>query len=260
MERQEAIAQLARNQIARRSDFAASLVQQYYRKGRLSNKQWYWVFKLIETPEPKITETVDATRIIELFEEAKKSRKYPKVVAANDAITLRFTMAGERAGFPGSINLIDNDTREWLGRIHTNGNVQFTRRADAETVRRATSLVRDFAQDPVAVARRSGHITGECCFCSKGLTDDRSRHAGYGPVCAKRFGLEWGGDLSKDVDSAGKVWFAEQDGQYQIVNIDSVVGEVNGELAWVQQGNAAALSFETQDDAKTEWAWAKLNG
>jgi hypothetical protein len=37
-----------------------------------------------------------------------------------------------------------------------------------------------------------GHETGVCCFCSRGLTDERSVTVGYGPICAERYGLPWG--------------------------------------------------------------------
>jgi hypothetical protein len=37
-----------------------------------------------------------------------------------------------------------------------------------------------------------GHQYGNCVFCSKDLTDDRSVTVGYGPVCAKNNHLPWG--------------------------------------------------------------------
>jgi hypothetical protein len=52
--------------------------------------------------------------------------------------------------------------------------------------------LREFAADPVAVARAYGHAVGSCCFCGHELTDGRSVAMGYGPVCAEHYGLEWG--------------------------------------------------------------------
>jgi hypothetical protein len=37
-----------------------------------------------------------------------------------------------------------------------------------------------------------GHATGCCVFCARELTDDRSVHVGYGPVCAANNALPWG--------------------------------------------------------------------
>jgi hypothetical protein len=41
-------------------------------------------------------------------------------------------------------------------------------------------------------AREFGQLYGMCCFCSRGLTDERSIDVGYGPVCAEKNGLAWG--------------------------------------------------------------------
>lgn len=49
-----------------------------------------------------------------------------------------------------------------------------------------------FANDPAKAAETYGLVTGECMFCSKALDDERSRVVGYGPTCAKKFGLPWG--------------------------------------------------------------------
>lgn len=43
-----------------------------------------------------------------------------------------------------------------------------------------------------ADAAKFGHITGQCVFCARKLTDERSIAVGYGPVCAEREGLPWG--------------------------------------------------------------------
>jgi hypothetical protein len=47
------------------------------------------------------------------------------------------------------------------------------------------------AADPAKAAAESGHLTGRCSFCSRTLDDSRSVQHGYGPQCAKKFGLPW---------------------------------------------------------------------
>lgn len=42
-------------------------------------------------------------------------------------------------------------------------------------------------------AAQFGHDYAHCVFCSKALTDERSTTVGYGPDCAERVGLPWGG-------------------------------------------------------------------
>lgn len=44
-------------------------------------------------------------------------------------------------------------------------------------------------------------VVGEvhCRFCRQGLTHPASAYAGYGPVCAKKYGLPWGATSSEEV-------------------------------------------------------------
>ena len=37
-----------------------------------------------------------------------------------------------------------------------------------------------------------GHRTGQCVFCFRDLSDERSVHVGYGKECASKHGLPWG--------------------------------------------------------------------
>jgi hypothetical protein len=54
-------------------------------------------------------------------------------------------------------------------------------------------LLLEFNDDPVAVSRRLGHVSGRCCYCGLSLTDYRSTAVGFGPVCSRNWGLheEW---------------------------------------------------------------------
>ena len=54
-------------------------------------------------------------------------------------------------------------------------------------------VLRRFADDPVGTARLFGRLTGQCCFCCKALSNPPSVNAGYGPYCASKYGLPWGG-------------------------------------------------------------------
>lgn len=49
-----------------------------------------------------------------------------------------------------------------------------------------------FAADPVAMSKAYADEFEECGYCGRGLTDPRSTSHGYGPVCAKNYGLPWG--------------------------------------------------------------------
>jgi hypothetical protein len=45
---------------------------------------------------------------------------------------------------------------------------------------------------PQEAAKNYGRLTGRCCFCQLPLTRSESIAAGYGPVCAGNYGLQWG--------------------------------------------------------------------
>lgn len=54
------------------------------------------------------------------------------------------------------------------------------------------SFLDSFMADPVGVMAQTGKDVNRCCYCTSPLEDDRSRQAGYGPICAARWGLPWG--------------------------------------------------------------------
>ncbi len=174
-------------------NFAADLV----RKGRkwgLSNKQMFWVDKFINgevNAEPAKLEGFGA--IVDLLTDASANLKYPKVrLRTEDGQAVVFGLAGGRARFPGSVNVTDGGRygdNVWFGRIHLDGVWQLPGKEVADEVR---FLVQAFADDPSGVASNHGHLSGNCAFCLKTLTDERSLDAGYGPVCAGNFGLPWG--------------------------------------------------------------------
>ena len=76
----------------------------------------------------------------------------------------------------------------YYGRVETDGGYQASRSADDGI----TAVLRKFSANPVSVAAAYGRLTGNCCFCRKTLTDQRSTSVGYGPVCAVHYGLPWG--------------------------------------------------------------------
>lgn len=54
------------------------------------------------------------------------------------------------------------------------------------------AVISQLSHDPVATCREEGRRSGVCCFCNRALTTPESCTAGYGPVCAERWGLPWG--------------------------------------------------------------------
>ena len=71
--------------------------------------------------------------------------------------------------------------------ISAGGTLSPFERSDA-----VVQALREVLADPEGYASSFGHVTGQCTFCGRKLTDARSYTVGYGRDCAERFGLRWG--------------------------------------------------------------------
>lgn len=185
-----------RNLDAKDAEFARDLL----RKGEMygySEKQLYWVWRLgarahgeSETPTTVKQAIGSLASVYAMFETAKAHLKHPAIVLGYQGGELRIYVATEQSRFPGAIQVKDEASDTWFGRVHQDGTFEQSRRHTPPPAV-GMALTR-FAADPIHVAAEHGHLTGRCCFCNRKLTDPKSTEAGYGPVCAQHFGLAWG--------------------------------------------------------------------
>jgi hypothetical protein len=178
------------------SRFARSL---YAHRERLSAEQLAWCHVLaMESRQPRPEPPrFDFAGISALFDNASQHLKRPSIeLVTSDGVAVSLTRNGARSRYPGSIS-VDNQTKKnrrhgvdlwWYGRINRDGSSELSSTVPASVV----ELLVEFSAHPAEVAARCGKLLGRCCFCGSGLTDERSTHVGYGPVCAKRYGLSWG--------------------------------------------------------------------
>ena len=179
------------------SEFAQSLVRQYNQRGKLSDKQWHWVNKLVaelDRPAAPAAPTTDLSGVITLLQDAKQHLQFPAIrLTASDGTPVVLKVAGDRAKEPGTVNATDGGSypdNRWFGRIALDGAFKPGRDCTTDVI---DVLVR-LGSDPATVAAEHGKLTGSCSFCRQPLSDERSTVVGYGPVCAKHFGLPWGGN------------------------------------------------------------------
>lgn len=191
----EGLSNVLNSLTGRDQEFASSLIQNFYRFGRLSEKQLPWVTTLTERvtkPAPIVAaETVSVAAINALFDKAAIKLKRVKVKLATENSPVVFARAGAMSKYSGQIMITDGGPfgdNVYFGRIDTNGEFFPTRNAD-DSVK---GLIREFADNPSDTAGKYGRLTGGCSFCNKPLKDERSTSVGYGPVCAENFGLNWG--------------------------------------------------------------------
>lgn len=55
-----------------------------------------------------------------------------------------------------------------------------------------TEFLSRLKADPVGFLAECGRAMDRCCYCNLPLEDERSKQVGYGPICAKHWGLPWG--------------------------------------------------------------------
>lgn len=176
--------------------FASSLCKQWT-EHPLSCKQMYWVDVLIKRAS-SIDQPVESVqvagveRIRKMFDTAAKALKFPKIWLGTDQNQIRLSIAGPKSRHCGSIMVTDGrpyGSNRYYGAIARDGSMIPGRDLTTEVKRELIEL----ASNPEGKAAEFGRLTGHCCFCNAVLTDERSVSVGYGPVCAKHFGLQWGG-------------------------------------------------------------------
>ena len=148
---------------------------------------------IVETPVSEPDSVGNVAALVALFDRAAAHLKFPKVRLQVGEQKVVLSRCGPRSQYTGAINVTDGERfgeNVFFGRIDSDSGEWGTTRKVTDEVR---DLVIEFAADPAKVAARHGHLTGSCCFCGQGLTDARSTSVGYGPVCAQRYELPWGG-------------------------------------------------------------------
>jgi hypothetical protein len=204
--------------------FALSLVKQARQRG-LTVRQEPYVAKLIEqakNPPKPVTAKVrgDMGKAYSFFFSARSHLRFPKVVVkavvgGEEAEDVKIHMAGPASKKPDMLNItLPERTGRygrdvWLGRIDAAGNWEIPQQFADDTglTEPVKKLLSDLGKNPHKVASEHGQLTGNCCFCSRRLTDDRSTGVGYGETCASHYGLhaQWKkGKGAKSVKKTGQ--------------------------------------------------------
>lgn len=134
-------------------------------------------------PTPSPSPSISMSGVVAFLR--RSPAKFPKVrFMAPGGGELRLSIAGERSKAPGSINVVVREA--WVGRVTPEGAVQGHGLTSSPAL---LSVLSRIAVAPEELAREYGQTTGNCSFCNLPLTDAGSVEVGYGPVCAKHYGL-----------------------------------------------------------------------
>ncbi len=137
----------------------------------------------LPVPEPVVK--IDLSGLVAFLNGAKdRGLKHPKVRFLSPSRgELRLSISGPNSRVPGSVQVVEHDV--WIGRVQPDGGV-------SEGVALRPDLLMCLVligQDPAAAAKAYGALMCRCSFCGLPLTDAGSVLVGYGPICAKRYGL-----------------------------------------------------------------------
>ena len=132
--------------------------------------------------------------VVDLMHRIKDSgNEWPKVRLSFHDHPLHLSVAGNKARFPGCVNLTDGGSygqNKWYGRITADGIL-----APAEAVRNLSPegrqefwalLARLRDGDAEEVFAEFGKRFGRCCMCGRELTNQQSVEDGIGPICKQK--------------------------------------------------------------------------
>lgn len=203
----QALEQFWPESMASSTSFAKSLCSYYEKHSKLSTSQRNWAvvlaYRAISGKDPIAKDSmlaigIDVAPMFAMFTKANEHLKFPKIRFDNvlpGGGNLTISLMGSGSKMPGTLGVTNSSSfhdRIWYGRILQDGVFLRGKNVSMDTASMVLEFLKKFAADPVKVAAEYGIQSGSCCFCHLPLTTDESLAVGYGPVCAKHYGLPWG--------------------------------------------------------------------
>ena len=171
--------------------FANSLYEAKQKYG-WSKKQQYWAHKLVyDAHKPEREPDTIVLAVQALFDYVRDNGMKRPLIAYKDLVLDVYGPRSKRAG-QIRVHLMRDGEKVWCGSID-NAKV-FVREQEAVT------LLKELNEDPINKTKAQGQLTGHCCFCRKELRTKESVGAGYGPICADKWGLPWGEETAAHYD------------------------------------------------------------
>ena len=212
----------------KRSSFAGNLLKSWKYRG-LTEKQTYWTIKLaLEAKEgkPMGSAPFSKTRgglprkmipgIPKLYEfMAAAKPKFPALTfAVSPDLTIKIAMRRNKNDkWAGCLNVSNGEKygspdNKFFGRIHPNGEFEMAPKCNDSVV----STVEYMCADLPGFIRDYGKRSGFCCFCNSKLDDEKqiSSRLGYGPTCAKNFGLPHSKKAAEEADKFVKTSYLKE--------------------------------------------------
>ena len=145
-----------------------------------------------DKPQSEPVEVGNLSELVSLLVTASAHLKFPKFRVATPSGDVIVSRAGERSKNAGWLYVKSPGAfgeSTYFGKVNPDTGVYLPSRDASPDVAEA---LKRFADDPAKVAAEYGKLNGNCCFCSRPLSDERSTEVGYGATCAKHYALPWG--------------------------------------------------------------------
>jgi hypothetical protein len=156
--------------------FAASLLSFLNTHHYLTDKQHQCVKMNVCKEQPL---EVNSLELEEKFKTARQNGvKWPKITLD----TLKIKMAGDNSRNPGSLYVTEHGN--YYGKV-SHGKFYKVPECSPEAAEKIQKLI----SDPEMTVKRYGIETGQCCICSRTLTNPESIKLGMGPICRTSFGF-----------------------------------------------------------------------
>jgi hypothetical protein len=201
-------------------NFAENLCSFYENNGYLSSKQLMYAVRFFfdagnsldgtvksqknpakkqELSPPRVV--VNGAPLVQMFELAAQFIQKPKIVykvvpPVDGVENLVFYRTGDKSHAPGSVGVVNGSQYPdncMLATIYKSRPASFYRNVFGKPA--IQQLIKKIAENPKEQLKFNGLEHQHCCYCSQRLTDPRSILAGYGPICADKWGLPWGDEI-----------------------------------------------------------------
>lgn len=182
------------------SQFEQDVLSSVRASDRCSEKQLNVLRSAAKDVRAKDKEVKVAPGIAELFAlfaSAKGKLQYPKIriLTARTRLVLQISKSGDTIyvndrDLTQFISYANKERKVTYGCIRKWGMDQMT--YNGQPIPDVQEAIEELLQGPVDSLKLAGQKIGTCCFCGLDLTTRESVTAGYGPICAEKWGLPWG--------------------------------------------------------------------
>ncbi len=178
---------------------ADSFIDQHDSGRRLSEKQINCLYKMIDEARGKNSKTPSVgtlPNIVGVYEVFNRNTalKYPKIwLKLPDGTDIKISRLGSLSKYEGQLSMANGTYGDgmYFGRITKEGDIHLLKDG-IDRKDEILTLLNELADNPEEVATKYGRLTGNCCFCVRQLSDERSLEVGYGETCASHYNLPWG--------------------------------------------------------------------